>query len=73
MLYEKGKMTINEKMKWPTDKAKYDANYLRIFSEKCDACDGRGYYEDKPPNMKKKVRTTCIICNGTGFIEKSKN
>ena len=27
MLYEKGKMTINEAMKWPTDKARYDANY----------------------------------------------
>lgn len=33
---------INEKMKWPTDKSRYDKNYLKIFGEKemntCDDC-----------------------------------
>ena len=72
MLYEKGKMTINEAMKWPTDKARYDANYLRAFGERCDACKTLGYYEDKPKNMKKKVRTTCLICGGIGYIKKLK-
>lgn len=73
MLYEKGKMTINEAMKWPTDKARYDANYLRIYGEQCDACKGRGYYKDKVPGMKKKVKTTCIICDGAGYIKKPEN
>jgi len=66
-------MTINEKIKWPTDKARYDANYLRIFGERCDVCKGKGYHEDKVPNMKKKVKTTCILCQGLGYIEKENN
>lgn len=27
-------MAINEKMKWPTDKDRYDRNYQKIFEEK---------------------------------------
>lgn len=63
-------MAVNESMKWPTDKARYDLNYLRIYGERCDVCDGRGYHEDKPPMMKQKVRTTCLICQGIGYVEK---
>ena len=66
-------MTINESMKWPTDKARYDANYLRIYGTRCEACKGRGYYEDEPKLKGKKIRTTCLICLGVGFIEKPKN
>ena len=44
MLYEKGKMTINEAMKWPTDKARYDANYETIFIDKKLIKDFPGYW-----------------------------
>lgn len=66
---------INESQKWPTNKGQHDVNYLRAFGapagkEICSACEGRGYHEDKPSMMKKKVRTTCIICGGTGLVKK---
>lgn len=64
-------MTINESQKWPTDKIKYDRNYLRAHGKPCIACDTRGWFEDKVPGMKKKVKTTCIICQGLGYIEKT--
>ena len=63
-------MAINEKMKWPTDKARYDRNYLRAHGERCDACKGCGYYDDNVPGKKNKVRTTCIICQGLGYVKK---
>jgi len=48
-------MAINEAQKWPTDKARYDVNYLRIFGEKC-MCDDKGYYVDNG------IKTKCILC-----------
>lgn len=62
-------MAVNESQKWPTDKARYDANYLRLFGEQCDVCHGRGYHEDVVPHMKQRVRTTCLICGGTGKLK----
>ena len=39
-------MAINEKMKWPTDKDKYDKNYERIFGSTktliCKYCKEKG-------------------------------
>ena len=32
-------MVVNEKMKWPTDKAKYDKNYTKIFGVDCKKCE----------------------------------
>lgn len=29
---------INESQKWPTDKAKYDKNYQKIFGMRCINC-----------------------------------
>lgn len=49
-------MAINEKMKWPTDKAKYDRNYLRLYGKRCLLCKG---YKD-----------FCEKCNGIGWVEK---
>ncbi len=46
-------MAINEKMKWPTDKAKYDENYVRIFGKICPDCGGVG----------------CSKCKGLGKVE----
>ncbi len=64
-------MPINEAQKWPTDKSRYDFNYLRIHGERCDACKGRGYYDDKVPGKKKRVCTTCLICGGIGYVKKT--
>lgn len=59
---------INEKMKWPSDKQRYDANYLRVFGELCPRCYGTGknasaVYMDgsQPP---------CLRCHGLGYVEK---
>jgi len=58
---------INEKMKWPENKERYDRNYDIIFGEKCDVCKGKGFLEDE--DMRGKiVKTTCIICGGSGKL-----
>ncbi len=36
-------MSINEKQKWPTDKKKYDENWIRAFGIKCKRCKGSGW------------------------------
>jgi len=56
---------INERMKWPTDKAKYDRNYDAIFNV-CSVCQGKGYHDDYNKEQDKWIRTTCLVCNGTG-------
>ena len=35
-------MTINEIQKWPTDKVKYDKNYIRLYGIVCKYCKGKG-------------------------------
>jgi len=57
---------INEKMKWPGNKKRYDDNYIRIFGRTCDICGGKGYHTDFDKIQKKWIRTTCLICSGTG-------
>ena len=54
-----------ESIKWPTDKPRYDKNYLRLYGKQCPICGGRGVYEG--------TETTCVNCNGLGYVEKSKN
>ncbi len=55
-------MAINEKMKWPTDKPKYDKNYLRLYGEKCPVCN-RAHVA---------WIALCPKCNGIGYVEKKK-
>lgn len=49
---------INEKMKWPADKTRYDANYETIFSKKTQKClcGDKGYYVDNG------IKTKCLLC-----------
>lgn len=61
---------INEFLKWPTDKERYDREYLRIYGVPCKHCKTRGWYEDFCKVQKKMIKTTCIFCNGLGFKEK---
>lgn len=62
-------MSTNEYQKYPTDKKKYDKEYLRVFGIKCLFCNGRGWvYEDETVDTK----TDCPICHGIGYIEKPK-
>jgi len=56
---------INEKQKWPSDKRRYDGNYLRMFGMVCPDCGGNGYHEEM--NGEK-----CKRCYGLGYVEKPK-
>jgi len=56
-------MTINEKMKWPADKPKYDKNYLRLYGKPCPHCGGVGGKVGMYP---------CDNCKGLGYVEKKK-
>jgi len=58
---------INEKMKYPSNKERYDKHYIKIFGERCDVCNGRGFHTDYDGVQKKWLKTTCLICNGTGY------
>lgn len=50
-----------EGIKWPTDKAKYDKNYLKLYGEPCHHCGGVGG---------KVGMYSCEKCNGIGYVEK---
>ena len=43
-----------EAMKWPTDKPRYDKNYLRLYGIICKHCKGQG----------------CPACNWLGDFDK---
>ncbi len=49
-----------EGMKWPTDKARYDKNYLKLFGKQCPKCKGEGWLGIY----------ICSKCNGIGWVEK---
>lgn len=57
-------MAINEKQKWPTDKEKYDKEYLRIFGRVCSKCSGDGYI------LGKNHLDPCEYCKGLGYVPK---
>ena len=46
---------------WSRD---YEEGYKRIFT--CDICDGKGYHYGWDGIQKKMLKTTCLICGGTG-------
>ena len=48
-------MAINEKQKWPTDKPRYDKNYLRLYGKPCPVCTGR------------QEVLACWKCGGIGY------
>jgi len=57
-----------EAMKWPTDKDKYDRNYLRLFGKVCPKCKGTGEINFSwviVPDAK-----ICSKCLGLGYVEK---
>jgi hypothetical protein len=56
---------INESQKWPTDKERYDRNYLKIFGKKCPSCDG----QERGVLCAEGGWTTCPLCNGLGYVE----
>lgn len=51
-----------EGMKWPTDKARYDKNYLRLFGKVCSECSGIGIVDGDG------IAYKCINCNGLGYV-----
>lgn len=58
---------VNEKQKYPTNKRRYDRNYLRAHGQVCPDCMGAGL---------DKIFTnpvTCKKCDGLGYVEKEKN
>ena len=50
----------------PVNKEKYDANYERIYGKDCTACKKRGYHLDWDKMTMRMLKTTCLLCNGTG-------
>lgn len=52
----------------PVNKVKYDAEYTRLFGEQCGICRGKGYHWDENKITGKMIKTTCIICSGSGKV-----
>ena len=59
-------MVINEFQKYPTDKKKFDKNWIRAFGVKCIHCKGNGII---PVGQ---CFVTCPKCKGTGKTEREK-
>jgi len=55
-----------EGMKWPTDKPRYDRNWIKLFGKKCPVCGdmARGI----PSKYGGWIR--CPKCKGLGKVEK---
>lgn len=47
----------------------FSKGYDRAFGEECSICKGKGYHWDKD-GFGKMVKTTCIMCKGTGKVKK---
>jgi len=45
--------------------------YDRIYN-KCRICKGKGFHVDYDKIQRKPVKTTCIICYGSGKINREK-
>lgn len=63
-----------ESQKYPTDKKKFDKNWIRIFGKKCFMCRGTGYKEEHDPELGalQGVKILCPNCKGIGKVEKNK-
>ncbi len=62
----------SEAMKWPTNKHKYDRNYLRLYGVKCPECHGTGELRSDlmtgcDPDIK------CDTCDGLGYTERNRH
>ncbi len=53
----------------PYNRVLYEKNYERIFGHKCTACKGKGYHVDWNEGQKKPFKTTCLLCEGTGYVK----
>ena len=63
-------MSINEFEKWPSDKRKYDSNYLRIYGRECPRCHGTG--NNACTVYMNGTHPPCHYCGGLGYIEKER-
>jgi hypothetical protein len=52
---------INEFQKYPTDKQKFDENYMRVFGVRCTRCNPKGLANGK---------RDCLKCGGLGWVKK---
>jgi len=43
----------------------YQKGYDRLWKD-CTICNAKGYHWDKDPNTGKMIKTTCLLCKGTG-------
>lgn len=51
----------------PTNRDKYETNYVLIFGAECIHCEGRGYYLEYN-EAGKPFENKCLVCNGTGRV-----
>lgn len=65
-------MVINEFQKYPTDKKKFDKNWIRAFGVKCKRCKGSGWIDEYDEELGASigVKFYCPKCNGIGKVEK---
>lgn len=68
-------MTISEYQKYPTDKKKFDRNWIKIFGVKCKRCRGSGWLPEYDPELgaEQGVEYICPKCKGIGKIERENN
>ena len=62
------KQSNPEAMKWPTNKARYDRNYQKLFKEQCPICLGCGKLQ--VANRHGWELKPCSNCKGSGYIKK---
>lgn len=63
---------MSEFQKYPTDKKKFDANWLRIFGKKCKRCGGDGSWHSVMGFTKIIDIVKCPECDGFGYVEREK-
>lgn len=63
---------MSEFQKYPTDKKKFDQNYLRIFGKKCLRCGGDGCWHSVVGFQTARPLIKCPECDGFGYVERKK-
>lgn len=65
---------MSEFQKYPSDKKKFDKNWVRIFGERCPECLGTGVVDDTKHSVELgiDIDKECPRCNGVGKVEKKK-
>ena len=62
-------------------KKKYNRSYVPVddvsncefyVPAKCEACDAKGFHNDWNKDQRKFIKTTCLLCKGSGKLDYNK-